>query len=186
MGSTIERLRKAETVFEGLSKKNSKSNYDHKTHDVTTKISYESTTQEIYASNIYEKLNDQLRKTGLEVEQIEQKSLKELKTALALINACIRNPEVYLELDLKQHPSKDNIEALIIDSLAERKKILLERFSAMINRQKIKQINGILNTLKDKAAKEAIQKNLLQISIKDQFVQKEYRSIKKRKIFPSP
>jgi len=186
MKSTIEQLRKAEILFRDLSRKNSKNKYDHQNNDATKKISSGPTTQAIDASNIYEKLNDQLRKTGLAVEQIEQKSLKDLKTALALINACIIKPEVYLELDLKQHPSKDNIEALIIDSLAERKKILLERFSAMINRQKITQINDILNTLNDRAAKEAIKKNLIQIVIKDQFVQKEYSSIKKRIIFPSP
>jgi hypothetical protein len=180
MGSTIERLRKAEKLFGDLSKKNSKSNYDH------MHISSEPISQKIDTFNIYEKLNDQLWKSGLAVEQIEQKSLKDLKTALALINACIRKPEVYLELDLKQQPIKDNIEVQIRDILVERKKILLERFSAMINRQKIKQINDILNTLNDKAAKEAIKKNLIQIAIKDQFIQKEYSSIKKRIIIPSP
>ena len=185
MRSTIERLRKAEAVFRSLSKKSSDIEIGRKNHNSPTDISSEPIAEESYSSSIYKKLDNRLRKIGLAAEQIEQKSLKELKTAHVQINACLRNPEVYLDFDIDQQTSKDSIEIQIRDTLIETKRILLERFSAMINQQKIRQINKIINTLEDKTIKNAIKKNLLQIAIKDQFLQKEYSSIKKCNNFPS-
>ena len=182
MGSTFERLRKAEAVFRGLSKNFHKSKKDKQSGLNRPMISSELEVAEDHTTIIDQKLDGLLRKAGMTFEQIEQKSLRELKTALVLINAYIKKPDSYLGLDLDDYQAKDELEIHIRDTLIERKKLLLERFSALINSKKIEQIIFILNTMEDTATKSAIKKKLLQIAIKDQFVQKELRSLDKKDI----
>ena len=186
MSKTFERLRKAEAVFKDLSDKISKSRTDHEDCDNLLVDSNEVAQEDIDTAQVYQKIDHHLQKSELTVAQIGQKNLKELKTALVLINAYMKKPEVYLGFDLEESFRKNEIESYIRDTLIERKKLLLERFSTHINRKNIKQINCILDTLNDKAAKEAIRKKLLQIAIKDQFVQKEYNSLRKEKSKPPP
>jgi hypothetical protein len=186
VSTTFERLRKAEAVLRGLSKNVAKSKLDKETGDHPSVSPSKTAVGENDATKIYQKIDDHMRKVGLAKEQIEQKGLKELKNALVLISAYMKKPDSYLGLNLDEYSSRNNFEIQIQDTLIERKKMLLQRYSALTTRQKILQINGILDTLEDKAAREAIKRKLIQISIVDQFVQKEFRSLQKDNILASP
>ena len=179
MGTTFERLRKAEAVFSGLSKNFDRNKPKKKPDAHPPQISAKPAATERDPIAINNKLNDHLQKAGLAIEQIEQKGLKELKAALVRINTYIHTPETHLGLELNHLPRKSDIESKIKITLIERKKMLLERTSALINQQMIKQINGILDTLDDKTARDAIKKKLHQIAQKDQYLQNEYRMLNK-------
>jgi hypothetical protein len=178
VGKTFDQLRRAEAIVKGLDRKNSNCKFDNEISDQPFFASSEYITGEGEPTHVYQTINRYLQIEGLGVQQIKKKNLQEIKTALVMINAYMKKPESYLKFDLNSCLKKNGSEIVMQNIFSERKILLLERFSALVNLEKIKQIDGILDTIDDKKLREVIKKKLLQIVIKDQFVQKEYRSLK--------
>jgi hypothetical protein len=179
MSTTHQRLREAEAVFRRLFQDDFNGDTENEAGSPPEFVPFKSASREDAEKEISAEIDLNLRRVGLAIEQINQKSLAELKAAFILLNAYIQKPETYLSIHADDESDRKSLVVQIIFALIERKKLLLERYSALMTQEKIREIKTILGTLDDKAVRKAIEKNLVQLAIKDQFILEEFRGLEK-------
>lgn len=179
MGTTQDRLRKAEAVFKELFDNEIKRQHDIAKYSHANHGSSQSNSGKKSGNQFRQAFESSLRHLGLGMEQIQKKDLTELKNALIMVNACIQRPNFYMGAHFENGPGGYISDAEMMSILIERKKNLLERYCTMVSRVKVRQIQKILDTLDNEPARKAIDKLLIQLLIKDQFILEEFRALEK-------
>jgi hypothetical protein len=177
VGTTQDRLRKAEALFKELFDNEIKDRHDISKSSPVNQASPQSDSGKKSVNQIRQAVHGSLRHLRLGMEQIQKKDLMELKNAIIMLNACIQRPNFYLGVHFENEPGDDISEAEMMSILIERKKNLLERYCTMVSRVKVRQIQKILDALDNEPARKAIDKLLIQLLIKDQFILEEFRSL---------
>jgi hypothetical protein len=179
VGTTQERLRKAEAVFKTLFESELNCKNDKAQNSPTgcgsPQIDFGKRTE----NETCQAIEVSLRRIGLGIEQIQQKSLNGLKNAMIMLNACIRKPQSYLGVDSQNGSDEINFGAEMMAILIARKIILLERYCGLMCHLKMQEIRKILGTMDNEAARKAIEKRLIQLVIKDRFVIDECKALSK-------
>ena len=112
---------------------------------------------------------------GLSNTMIRNKNISELRKCLIVLNDWIARLDNAFRSDTEQKlgfSSKD-IDKNALSTLSDLRKSALQRYSTLINKQKIEFIKTQLNSISDKKLRHKIEANLLQIEIKDQLIQRE-------------
>jgi len=177
MGITDERLRKAETAFRKLFE--SELNWqkakaaDRPAAHRPLQIDFDAEVK----NDTCRTIESGLRRMGLGVEQIQHKGIDAVKNAIVMLNACIRKPEAYLGVTPAKEPGNIICEERTASILMARKKFLLERYCVLTSREKIGKIRKILETVDNESARQAIEKHLIQLVIRDQFILEEFTAL---------
>jgi hypothetical protein len=179
VGTTQDRLRKAEALFKELIDGEIKGRGDSAKCRNVIQASCPADSGKKSANQVRQAVESNLRRLGLGTEQIRKEDLKGLKNALITMNACIQRPHFYLDAHFKNESIENNARVEIMSVLIERKRILLERYCTMVSSIKVRQIRKILDTIDNEPACKMIDKLLIQLLIKDQFVLEEFRALEK-------
>ena len=117
-----------------------------------------------------------LSRLGLTKKKIQQKNLYELRRCLILLNEWIAELNRAFRKDAEQMLNRSSIHTneKIVFILSDLRLSALERYSALINKQKIENIKTHLSLIADKKLRKEIETNLLQIELKDQIILREY------------
>ena len=118
----------------------------------------------------------QLRRLALTKEKIQKKNIYALHRSLILLNEWIDTLDKNFKRDAQKmvRLSSKPPNRRIISVLSDLRKYALERYSALINKKKIENIRIQLSLIEDKKLRGKIEKNLLQIELKDQIILQEY------------
>jgi hypothetical protein len=122
-----------------------------------------------------EDFETKLMRLGLNKKKIQKKNISELLRGLILLNEWIVKLDKVFRKDPEQklYRSSKKINMKIVSILSDLRKSALERYSALINKQKIENIKTHLSLIADKKLRREIETNLLQIELKDQIILRE-------------
>lgn len=146
-----------------------------KTHDMLMRAEagiQHSRTEQVPAADFEKKLI----RLGLSKNRIRKKNISELRRSLILLNGWIDRldkafkSDTELELDSSSEPFNKKNFSILLDL----RKSALERYSALINKEKIETIKTQLDFIADEKVRREIETNLLQIELKDQIILREH------------
>jgi hypothetical protein len=117
-----------------------------------------------------------LTRLGLNKKEIQKRNVHELRRCLILLAEWIAELTPDFREDDKQKLNRSSIHPneKIVFILSEMRLSALERYSALINKQKIENIKTHLSLIADKKIRRKIETNLIQIELKDQIILREY------------
>lgn len=120
-------------------------------------------------------LAQQLSIIGLHQDQLSTQSLAEIRSSLTMLNGCIKRPLSFLGLNSGGQDSVGTEHrSVIIEILMKLKRLALMRYDILVNREKCGKIRQIIEDIKDRDIRSAIESSLYQLELKDQIVKREY------------
>ena len=116
---------------------------------------------------------------GLSKKIICKKNIVQLRRILILLNEWIVMLDRALRpgVGKKHYRSSKHLNMKDVAILTDLRKSALERYSALINKQKIENIKTRLSLIADNKLRQEIETNLLQIELKDQIILREYHKL---------
>ena len=120
-----------------------------------------------------------LIRLGLSKNRIQKQNIYELRRTLILLSGWIDRLDKAFRFDteLKPDASSKNFDKKIVSILSDLRKSALEKYSALINKEKIQMIKTQLDFITDEKIRREIETNLLQIELKDQIILREYSKL---------
>ena len=120
-----------------------------------------------------------LLRLGLSKNRIQKQNIYELRRTLILLSGWIDRLDKAFRFDteLEQDASLKNFDKKIVSILSDLRKSALEKYSALINKEKIQMIKTQLDFITDEKIRREIETNLLQIELKDQIILREYSKL---------
>ena len=117
-----------------------------------------------------------LTRLGLNKKEIQKKNIYELRRCIILLSGWIAELNRAFRKNAEQKLNRSSIHPneKIVFILSDLRLSALERYSALINSQKIENIKSHLSLIADKKLRRKIETNLLQIELKDQIILREY------------
>lgn len=124
---------------------------------------------------IFKELEFQLNDLGINEDQLSKQHLSEIRSSLTKLNACIKNPFSFLNLNIgKGVRAGVEYRQKILHTLLKLKRFALMRYDILVNREKCIKIRIIAKKINNQDIRSAIENSLYQLELKDQIVKKEY------------